>query len=281
MQLSQCHSNVIASSDLELQDPRRLDKRVRIFSGEWKKQMPKHGGFEWFESNNFQGLLSFDIKGTTTGITAKTTPAKTGRSHDKYWPVFFWHHVPFRGSVDSSTESTYWTFPWQGNLMSSCPAMTRPPIRETMMPRRATKAALVAWPSPKLFAMRMPTLSPIAMANRNDKIKIFITSKSWVSAQNCEFQPSDNYQLLEVISQKFHGNFIKRNIKKFHLPSTFVGSSWASSDRLQQMLQPRDQVKCSCFSRSNLTRHESANLQKKTARLHKKNKQYNILYTYS
>lgn len=207
MQLSQCHSNVIASSDLERQDPRRLDKRVRIFGG-MKKTDAKTWWLWMIESNNFQGLLSFDIKGTTTGITAKTTPAKTGRSHDTYWPVIFWHHVPFWGSVDRSTESTYWTFMAHGNLMSSCPAMTRPPIRETMMPRRATKAALVAWPSPKLFAMRMPTLSPIAMANRNDKIKIFITSKSWVViAQNCE-NNSDNYHIIgshkTKISRKFH-----------------------------------------------------------------------------
>lgn len=183
MQLSQCHSNAIASSDLELQDPCRLDKRVRSKTNAetWWLWMIWH--FEHFESNNFQSLLSFDIKGTTTGIRAKTNPAKTRRSHDMLSSgIMSVSEALLITALNLHTERS-----WQGSLMSSCPAMTMPPIRETMMPRRATKAALVAWPSPKLFAMRMPTLSPIAMANRNDKIKIFITSKSWVSAQNCEF----------------------------------------------------------------------------------------------
>ena len=55
------------------------------------------------------------------------------------------------------------------------PAMTTPPITETMIPRRATKAAPCARPSPRLLAMRMPTLSPMAMENRKAKISTVIT----------------------------------------------------------------------------------------------------------
>eukprot|EP00438_Fugacium_kawagutii_P018128 Skav231591 [mRNA] locus=scaffold232:135800:138515:- [translate_table: standard] len=61
--------------------------------------------------------------------------------------------------------------------------MKVPPTTDAIIPSLATKAACSALPSPKLLAMRMPTLSPMAMEKRKAKIRTFITKlKAAVSA---------------------------------------------------------------------------------------------------